>query len=76
MTSDDQLRLLDEALQTEQGDHLAQQIRSLYPVAMIDEFQDTDPVQYRIFSRIYPTSEASPDYALIMIGDQIGRAHV
>lgn len=69
MTSDDQLRLLDEALQTEQGGHLAQQIRSLYPVAMIDEFQDTDPVQYRIFSRIYPTSEASPDYALIMIGD-------
>ena len=69
MTSDDQLRLLDDALASEQGDHLAAQIRSLYPIAMIDEFQDTDPVQYRIFSRIYPADSASGDYALIMIGD-------
>ncbi|MAQ99571.1 MAG: exodeoxyribonuclease V subunit beta [Oceanospirillaceae bacterium] len=69
MTSDDQLRLLDQALMSEQGDALAAQIRALYPVAMIDEFQDTDPVQYRIFSRIYPAADNAKDYALIMIGD-------
>ena len=80
MTSDDLLRLLDKALQSEQGEALAKQIRSLYPIAMIDEFQDTDPTQYRIFSRIYPeqssekqsiagSSEDNTPSGLIMIGD-------
>src|SRR5690554_6391332 len=37
---------------------------------MIDEFQDTDPTQYGIFSRIYPAqNESSDPHALIMIGD-------
>ncbi|MDF1762112.1 MAG: UvrD-helicase domain-containing protein, partial [Oleibacter sp.] len=54
MTSDDLLRLLDDALQSERGSELAAQIRALYPVAMIDEFQDTDSIQYRIFNTLYP----------------------
>lgn len=33
---------------------------------MIDEFQDTDPQQYRIFQRIYHEVENS---ALLFIGD-------
>jgi exodeoxyribonuclease V beta subunit len=32
---------------------LASTLRTQYPVALIDEFQDTDPVQYRVFHRIY-----------------------
>ncbi|MDF7671262.1 exodeoxyribonuclease V subunit beta [Orbaceae bacterium ESL0721] len=32
---------------------LAQNIAKKYPFAMIDEFQDTDPIQYQIFDRIY-----------------------
>lgn len=32
---------------------LQKQILSLYPVAIIDEFQDTDPIQFGIFSKIY-----------------------
>ncbi|MEK9766192.1 MAG: exodeoxyribonuclease V subunit beta, partial [Thalassolituus sp.] len=81
---DDLLRLLDNALRSERGDELAAQIRRLYPVAMIDEFQDTDPIQYRIFSRIYPAYtdldsdtdtdtdtdiDKKPGHGLIMIGD-------
>ena len=31
----------------------AEAIRRRYAVALIDEFQDTDPVQYRIFRQIY-----------------------
>lgn len=38
-------------------------------MALIDEFQDTDPVQYRIFNRIYRVAENHPDTCLLMIGD-------
>lgn len=71
LTSDDLLRLLQRALQSSQGEALAQRIRQLYPVAMIDEFQDTDAIQYDIFSRIYPPADASrsANYGLYMIGD-------
>lgn len=77
LTPDDLLRLLQAALNTEQGEALAAQIRRLYPLAMIDEFQDTDPQQYDIFNRIYPQAEntqAAADgsvqpHGLIMIGD-------
>lgn len=50
---DDMLSRLDSALQSENGDALAAAIRQRFPVAMIDEFQDTDPQQYRIFRRIW-----------------------
>lgn len=49
---------------------LAARIRHELPVALIDEFQDTDPVQYRIFSNIYRAPESDPETtALLMIGD-------
>jgi exodeoxyribonuclease V beta subunit len=50
---DDLLNKLQQALQNESGEHLASTLRTQYPVALIDEFQDTDPVQYRVFHRIY-----------------------
>ncbi|GHC17313.1 RecBCD enzyme subunit RecB [Kushneria pakistanensis] len=50
---DDLLNSLDDALAGPAGPRLAARIRHNLPVAMIDEFQDTDPVQYRIFSTIY-----------------------
>ena len=28
-------------------------IRNQFPVALIDEFQDTDAIQYRIFDAVY-----------------------
>ena len=63
---DDLLRLLDQALAGDGGPALAAAIRRRFPVALIDEFQDTDPIQYRIFRRIYPQDE---DGVLFLIGD-------
>lgn len=63
---DDMLTRLDEALHKPGGDALAAAIRSRFPAAMIDEFQDTDPQQYRIFRRLYINQ---PDTALLLIGD-------
>ena len=50
---DDLLLDLAKALQSRQGERLAQQLRTQYPAALIDEFQDTDPVQYANFIQIY-----------------------
>ncbi len=44
---------LDAALRRPGGQRLAEAIRKQYPVALVDEFQDTDPVQYRIFAAVY-----------------------
>jgi exodeoxyribonuclease V beta subunit len=75
LTFTDLLTNLDQALslpgqETDSENALALRIRQLYPLAMIDEFQDTDPVQYRIFSQIYrPATEDQNTLGLIMIGD-------
>ena len=68
---DDLLTLLDRALQGSAGEQLADAVRARYDVALIDEFQDTDPVQYRIFSRFFGTKTASgaPAGRLFLIGD-------
>ncbi|MDM8541865.1 exodeoxyribonuclease V subunit beta [Desulfococcaceae bacterium HSG9] len=50
---DDLLLDLWQALQSDSGNALAESIRNKYDAAMIDEFQDTDPVQYEIFTRIF-----------------------
>ncbi|PCK16134.1 exodeoxyribonuclease V subunit beta [Klebsiella pneumoniae] len=63
---DDMLSRLDEALRGDSGETLASAIRQRFPVAMIDEFQDTDPQQYRIFRRIW---RWQPETALLLIGD-------
>ena len=50
---DDLLSELGDALAGPQGERLAARIRHEYPCALIDEFQDTDPVQAAIFTRVY-----------------------
>ena len=69
MGFDDMLLRLQHALGQEAGERLAGLIREQFPVAMIDEFQDTDPVQYGIFERIYRISENRTETGLFMIGD-------
>ena len=62
---DDLLTRLAEALdRPRSGPHLASRLASRYPAALVDEFQDTDPVQYRVFARIY-----RQDGTLFLIGD-------
>ena len=57
-----------DALRNAKSD-LASLLAQRWPVAMIDEFQDTDQIQYEIFSRIYPAGAESGDRGLLMIGD-------
>ncbi|MFN8627547.1 MAG: exodeoxyribonuclease V subunit beta [Candidatus Binatia bacterium] len=62
---DDLLQRLAQALDGPGGTALADKIRAQFGAALIDEFQDTDPVQYRIFHRLYRGTEAP----LFLIGD-------
>lgn len=66
LSFDDLLTKLYAAIDDDESQLLSERIRTLYPVAMIDEFQDTDPMQYSIFSRIYLNN---PECGLFMIGD-------
>ena len=66
---DDLLVQLDRALQGPSGAHLAEVIRGQFPAAMIDEFQDTDPLQYRIFNAVYQLADNHKDQAVFLIGD-------
>ncbi|RDI99745.1 exodeoxyribonuclease V subunit beta [Dyella solisilvae] len=63
---DDMLRRLDDALHEVTGPRLADTIARQYPIALIDEFQDTDPLQWRIFQTIYARRERT---GLLLIGD-------
>ena len=62
---DDLLTGLYDALNGAQGDQLALSLRQKYRAALIDEFQDTDPVQFDIFRKLY----AGADAPLFLIGD-------
>ncbi len=66
---DDLLARLDEALAGPNGERLRGRIVAQYPVAMIDEFQDTSPRQYRIFDRLYRIADDDAATALLLIGD-------
>ncbi len=53
LSFEDLLTRLDEALDGEGGEALAVAIRERFKAALVDEFQDTDPIQYSIFQKIY-----------------------
>ncbi|MDQ7990100.1 MAG: exodeoxyribonuclease V subunit beta [Candidatus Dactylopiibacterium sp.] len=63
------LTRLDAALHGPNAARLRERIRAQFPVALIDEFQDTDPLQYRIFDAIYRVADDDATRALILIGD-------
>ena len=62
---DDLLNHLLRALQTEGGEELVRRLQLSYRAVLVDEFQDTDPVQWDIIERIY----AGTSYPLIYVGD-------
>lgn len=64
---DDLLLKLHRALNKKGGERLADEIRKTFKAALIDEFQDTDPVQYAIFDRIF--GKADNNSILFLIGD-------
>ncbi len=53
---DDLLINLSQALQGPQGEWLVTRLREQFKAALIDEFQDTDPVQYDNFRRVFAQS--------------------
>jgi len=54
-----------EALDAPDGGALAQRIRQRFDIALVDEFQDTDPLQWQVFKRIF----LREDRRLVIIGD-------
>ena len=68
LSYDDLLLRLHTALLAPNGTRLAQHILNRFPVALIDEFQDTDPIQYEIFDAIYARLKHSHQ-ALFLVGD-------
>ena len=69
---DDMLFNLHERLAGPDGARLARTLKARFPAALIDEFQDTDPLQFAIFKAIYASEdeggvdEAAP---LFFVGD-------
>ncbi len=65
---DDLLHRLAEAVgHPRRGKALTQTIRDTYKAALIDEFQDTDPIQFQIFHGIFAGGDGS--HPLLLIGD-------
>jgi exodeoxyribonuclease V beta subunit len=62
---DDLLTRLRHSLEKAGGDELSETIRRRYKAALVDEFQDTDPVQYAIFRNVFGRGGA----ILFLIGD-------
>ena len=62
---DDLLVMLRDALGQDSRDALLQRLRGRYRAALIDEFQDTDAVQYAIFETLF----GAGDPPMFMIGD-------
>jgi exodeoxyribonuclease V beta subunit len=66
ITFDDLLTRLDHALaDDERGPAVARWLRGRYDVALVDEFQDTDLVQWDIMRRAFGSGEST----LVLIGD-------
>src|SRR3712207_3712275 len=65
MDYDDLLTYLDEALShPETGEDARNRIRSRYRIVLVDEFQDTDPVQWDILEKTFHGHRT-----LVLIGD-------
>jgi len=74
MTHDDQLTRLLATLKGPRGADAVALLRTQYRVVLIDEFQDTDPIQWEIVERAFGNSPpssgpAGPTTTLILIGD-------
>ncbi len=63
MTYDDLLTRLNATLEGPGGELVAERLRHRYKVVLVDEFQDTDPVQWNIMRRAFGGG------TLVLIGD-------
>ncbi len=67
----DMLERVENALNGEHAELLLTRLRQKFRIAFVDEFQDTDPVQWRIFRKIFIGDSQNPagDNRLTIIGD-------
>ena len=65
MTYDDLLIRLQATLAGPRGEDVARRLRARYRVVLVDEFQDTDPVQWDIMRRAFGSGGGT----LVLIGD-------
>jgi exodeoxyribonuclease V beta subunit len=65
MSYDDLVSRVRVTLEGEQGEEVARALRARYRVALVDEFQDTDPDQWTIMRLAF----AHEDSTLVLIGD-------
>jgi exodeoxyribonuclease V beta subunit len=63
---DDMLTLVNEALAGPRGTDLTATLRQRYRLAVVDEFQDTDQIQWEIFRTIFDDRAQRPLY---LVGD-------
>jgi len=68
LTFDELIARVHDALHVE-SNVLAARLLEAWPVALVDEFQDTDALQYGILDAIYADAEDVPRGRLVMIGD-------
>ncbi|PBS11427.1 exodeoxyribonuclease V subunit beta [Lysobacteraceae bacterium NML93-0792] len=66
-TYDDLIDRVADAIEGPRAEALVAKLRAQYAVALVDEFQDTDPRQWRIFERVFGVASGAP--ALFVIGD-------
>ncbi|MFQ5768692.1 MAG: UvrD-helicase domain-containing protein, partial [Acidobacteriota bacterium] len=68
-TFDDLLYLMRDGVRSPEGEQLRAFLRARFFAVLIDEFQDTDPVQYELFHEVYHQEAGGSDAALFLIGD-------
>ncbi|MFD0739735.1 UvrD-helicase domain-containing protein [Lysobacter koreensis] len=68
-TYDDLIDGVAAALDGPHGAALARRLRAQYAVALVDEFQDTDPRQWGIFARVFGGAADRDDGALVEVDE-------
>ena len=70
-TFDDMIGRVVAGLMGPRGEELARLLRKRFPVAFVDEFQDTDYAQFAIFGRIYElvSKDSDGETSLVLVGD-------
>ena len=62
-------RALDVTGAGDRAVRLRDRVLQQYPVALIDEFQDTSPIQLSIFNRLYRVADNDPARTILFIAD-------
>ena len=68
-TFDDLQQLVADGLDSDQGSALAEKVFLQYDAALVDEFQDTDPLQFEILRKLFSPNSQKLSKRIFYIGD-------